>query len=108
MKQQLNGIDDLLKKYVSPLVGSVGIVIDIKSQLSPNIHLDIQKLIDAPPAPTNPILLIAKPKITIRGMGISKEIAPYGEPTKNFFPAVVLGVILSYLVTFYVGYKLGS
>jgi len=96
---------DFLNKIISPLMGAANIVVDIKTQITPDIHLDIQKIIDSP---TNPILKIAKPRITLSGAGLNQTLAPFGEPTKNYFPVVIMIILLISMLIFYAGYRVGE
>lgn len=98
-------LDTILDSIVSPLTSASNLVVDIKSQVAPDIHLDVTALIQDP---TNPLLLIAKPEIKIQGLGTSKTLRPWGRPTKNYFPAVVLALILFILLNFYAGYRFGK
>jgi hypothetical protein len=104
--QQLGDFKKTVSKIISPILGTGNVVIDIKTQITPDIHLDINKIITDPDP--NPILKLAKPRVTFKGFGFSKTKAPWGEPTKNYVPAVILTIILSYLLIFYLGYRLGK
>ena len=61
----------ILQDVVSPLIGVAGLVVDIKTQITPDIHLNIEEIVkdaateseggDGPPF----ILSVIKPKVTI-------------------------------------------
>jgi len=90
-------------------MGTAKLKVDIQTQITPNIHLDLEKITqDAASGKKSPLLGIIKPKIVISGLGMKHVVAPAGEPTLNYFPAFILIIILSYLLTFYVGTKVGS
>jgi hypothetical protein len=104
-------VQKFLQKVVSPALGGGRVTVDIRTQVTPDIHLDIQKILDdaaLKESTPNPFLLLIKPRVTFRGFGFSKTEAPFGEPTKNYIPAVVLTVLLTYLLTFYFGYRIGK
>lgn len=98
-------IDRILSTIISPLAAGADVRIDIRTQVAPDIHLDIQEIIDNP---TSPILKYwVKPEVTVHGLGLSRVIAPYGTPTKNYIPATILTIILIELLIFYAGYRSG-
>jgi len=98
------GQTDIFSNLIAKTLQKGRTVIDIKSQITPNIHIDVHELLTTPP---HPIIKLAKPRIRIKGFGLNINEAPWGEPTKNYIPAVVLCIILSYLLTFYIGTKVG-
>lgn len=111
----MNFLDTILDSVIAPLTSASDLTVDIKSQLSPNIHLDITSIIKPEVPTTNAesalakyLLLLAKPEIKIHGLGSYRTITPWGRPTKNYFPVVIILGILIALLNFYVGYKVGK
>lgn len=72
-------------------IGSV----TFRSQVSPDVTVD--PFAPAPPdtAP-NPFMLFVKPEITVRDRQgqIIASVAPYGAPTENYVPRLVIGGIV--------------
>lgn len=103
----MGSLNRLFQEILTPGLASGNFKVKIETQLLPTINLDIQKILNSPP---NPVLRAAKPKITITsaGFGLDKTLNPWGEPSKNYFPAVIGSAILFVLTNFYIGYLVGS
>lgn len=102
----MGSLNKLFSDILTPTLASGNFLVKIETQVLPTINLDIQKIINSPP---NPILKIAKPKVTIKStnLGLDKTLNPWGNPSKNYFPAVVGIAFLGILLNLYIGYLIG-
>ena len=67
--------------------------VTVRTQFSPPIEVD--PFASTPPGtPVNPILALVKPSVTIEGPGGSTTISPWGEPSANYLPWLVGGVVV--------------
>lgn len=67
--------------------------ITFRSQLSPPLSVDPF----APQAagPPNPILALIRPEVTVETRAGSLVMAPYGTPSANYLPWLILGVLVT-------------
>lgn len=76
------------------VAANVGAV-TFRSQVSPAVTVD--PFAPAPPeAAPNPILLLVKPEVVVhdRDGKVIAAVAPYGAPTENYVPRLVIGGVL--------------
>ena len=67
--------------------------VTIRTQFSPPITFD--PFAEVPPdAPPNPILALLKPEVEIETAGGAIVMAPYGPPTENYLPRLIVGVVV--------------
>jgi len=72
-------------------LGAGGSKIIFRSQLSPEITIDIANLIGPRPTPAAvssadaTALKFIKPEVVITTLGVEKSFAPYGKPSPNFY-----------------------
>jgi len=93
----------IISSIVNPVLESGKISAKIKSQVAPTITLDVNEIRNSP---VNPLFKIAKPQIAVNAYGLNKIIEPWGSPTKNYFPAVVISGILFFGLVGYAGYRI--
>lgn len=97
------------------LVGSSGAEVIFRSQVTPDIKVDIASALrPAPPAPPGLVSKVAdwfmrsvvRPEIHINapGFGIQKVVAPYGKATANYAPLLVAGLAIGVVGAVVAGY----
>lgn len=97
--RQLGNAADLFRSVAG--AATTGAQIIIKSNVTPDIKIDIGNLLK--PGPGIPpqtavqsdnvtLMKLIKPEVIITGLGLEKSIAPYGKPTTGMFTVVAIGV----------------
>ena len=68
--------------------------VTLRTQVSPPVTVD--PFAEGPPASPapNPFLSFVKPMIEVQTAAGRMVIAPYGEPTENYFPWLVAGAVV--------------
>ena len=109
MNQQLGG--NALQS-LQTILGAGGSKIIIRSQLSPEITIDIANLLGANPTPAAvssadaTALKFIKPEVIITSLGIEKSFAPYGKPSPNFYLNILFGVTAAGLIGAGIAWKI--
>ena len=72
-----------------------------RSNLTPDITIDVSKLSaggepkEIVSSPTTGVMALIRPQATLTGMGLTKNIAPYGTPVKNAWVVAVAALLIS-------------
>ena len=89
-----------VKGTISSLLSSGKTELVFRSQVTPEIKIDVASLLTPGPAPASAVqaegrvaLSFIKPEIVIRSLGVEKSVAPYGKPTKDLYTVVLWGTI---------------
>lgn len=106
---------DFFSTTILPLLANNDFIVDIETQYTPDIRLDlhsiIQKIMTQPPEQSlkYKIFNTLKPKITIQSQtyGVNQIYNPYGDPVNRYFPIIIIGIILSIISIFGLGYLVG-
>lgn len=107
---------DFFTETILPLIVNNDFIIDVQTQYTPDIHLDlnkiIQKIITEPPEQSLKYRIFnrLKPRIAIKSQmyGIDKILKPYGDPIKHYFPLIVVGMVVGIIAVFGLGYFIGK
>ena len=99
-----------LTEGVLSVLGETGSKVVFRSNLTPDITIDVSGLMKAkagrvPPTQEVPIssddkimLRLIRPEITLKALGSVVNYAPYGRPRKEFAIALLAGVVISGLI----------
>ena len=76
------------------VLGRAGVQgVTFRTQISPPIT--VSPFAETPTAgPPNPLLSFLKPQVEVDTPGGRIVVAPYGEPTANYFPWLAIGVVV--------------
>ena len=82
----------------------------IRSQMTPEIRLDIAQLLEGKDAgvssPSPGYMQLMKPEVIVSVGGLEKSIAPYGRPTANYFMVMLGGAVASTLIGAAIAWRL--
>jgi len=95
--KQFGDLTDALKGFLS----AGGMQLVLKSNVTPEIIIDVSQL--AKPGAEaqtavqgDPVLMrLIKPELLVRGLGVEKSIAPYGQPQAGMFTMVAVGTAIA-------------
>jgi hypothetical protein len=78
------------------IVGGAGGQLVFRSQLTPEIVIDLANLATPKPSPQaitssdRAALRFIRPEVIIRGLGVEKSVAPYGKPSPHFYLNILI------------------
>jgi len=84
------------QELLSNFTKATGGELIFRSQLTPEIRIDLANLMQPRPSPAAvsssdaTALRVIKPEIILRGLGAEKSIAPYGKPSPHFYVNVLI------------------
>jgi hypothetical protein len=89
----------------SAILQQMATKIVFESQILPQVAID-DPFGDSPQGEDAPLMSWLKPKITVYTPAGPQTIAPWGEPTADYFPALALGVGVLSVFALYGAFKL--
>jgi len=97
------GLPDVLNSLVGAAGGaSDGVKIVIRSNVTPEITIDVAQLLKPGTPPASSVsgenaamLSLIKPEVVVKGLGLEKVMAPYGNPRAGMFTVIATGGLIA-------------